>query len=70
MDPRQARGDLLVRPRIKSLHHEGMKDIKGSSAGLAAAFGGTTSEGAQERESPVIKGLSRSCAPSLVVSPA
>jgi hypothetical protein len=47
-----------------------MKDMKGSGAGLAAAFGGATSEGAQERESQVIKGLSRSCAPSLVVSPA
>jgi hypothetical protein len=40
------------------------------SAGLAAAFGGTTSEEEQERESPEIEGLSRSCSSSLVVSPA
>jgi hypothetical protein len=53
-------------------HHEAHEVHEGElwSWGLAAAFGGTTSEQDKERESPVIKGLSRCLSCSLVVSPA
>jgi len=50
-----------------------VKDVKADAVltrGLAAAFGGTTSEEEQERESPSITGLSRSWSCSLVVCPA
>jgi hypothetical protein len=49
-----------------------MKVMKKRSVdeGLAAAFGGTTSDQDRKRESPSITGLSRFRSCSLVVSPA
>ena len=59
--------------KIKIFHdeaHEVREEVLDLTRGLAAAFGGTTNKTERERESPGIKGLSRSRSVLFVVRPA